>query len=84
MNPSFVEELFFRIEERLNSLGNELHEMRVEISHINGEIKRCAKCRVEMENVRRYVWVGRGIVLAVWGFVVTIVNVLIGKWINVN
>lgn len=84
MNPSFVEELFFRIEERLNSLDNELHEMRVEISHLNGEIQRCAKCRAEMENVRRYVWFGRGIVLVVWGFVITVVNVLIGKWLNVN
>lgn len=84
MNPSFVEELFLRIEERLNSLENDLHEMRAEMSHLNGEIKQCAKCRAEMENVRRYIWFGRGIVLAVWGFVVTVVNVLIGKWLNVN
>ncbi len=82
MTPSFVEELFLRIEERLNSLENDMHEMRVEMSHLNEEIQRCAKFSAEMENVRRYIWFGRGIVLAVWGFVITIVNVLIGKWLD--
>ncbi|MFH1515775.1 MAG: hypothetical protein ABIG42_10000 [bacterium] len=84
MTPSFVEELLLRIEERLNALENELHEMRVEISHIDKEIKLCAKCRLDMDNVRKYVWAGRGIALAIWGFIVTVINVIIGKWLHGN
>ena len=82
MTPSFVEELFMRIEERLSSLENEITGLKLEMVSINSEMKTLNGCRTEMENISRYFWLGRGIVLAVWGFIVTALNVVIGKLLD--
>ena len=82
MTPSFVEELFMRIEERLVNLERETSEIRTDLAVISDEILKCRECRTEMENVRRTFWAGRNIALALWGIIVTVLNVLIAKWIG--
>ena len=82
MTPSFIEELFIRIEERLNSLESQIQRMSVEITHLKEEMRKCYECREEIHSIKKYVWVGRGIVLAVWAVLITVVNVVIGRLIG--
>jgi len=80
MTPTFVEELFLRIEERIASLEREMGEIRADIAVIADEIAQCRECRSEMAGIRPWFRVGRNVAFCVWGVIVTVVNVLIGKW----
>lgn len=84
MTHKFIEELFLRIEGRLNALENEMHEMRIDIAVLHDDVASQGKSYKDLETIKRFVWVGRGIVLAIWGIIVTVINLLIGKWISSN
>ena len=49
VNPSFIEELFMRIEERLNSLESQIQRMNVEITHLKQEMQKSYECREEIQ-----------------------------------
>ena len=82
MTPTFVEELFLRIEERIAALEKEIGEIRTDIAVIADEISGCGECRSEMEGLRPWFKVGRNVAFFVWGVVVTAVNMLIGRWLG--
>lgn len=82
MTPSFVEELFMRIEERLVNLEKEIGEIRGDLAIMSDEMLRCRECRVEIADMKQWFSVGRGAALVIWGLIVTVLNLLIGKWIN--
>ena len=84
MNPSFIEELFFKIDERLISLEKELGMIRADLAVISDEIMRCRECRTEMQDVKRWFVTGKSVAMVVWGLVITAINVLIGKLIEIT
>lgn len=79
MTPNFVEELFLRIEERLISLEIEMREMKSEIAILHKDVSRISEFSSELESIRRIRRFTKGLLLTIWGFLVTAVNVLINR-----
>lgn len=82
MTPTFIEELFMRIDDRLVSLEKELNEIRADLAVISDEIMRCRECRNEMSEIKRWWSIGRNVAMVIWGIIVTALNLLIGKIIE--
>jgi hypothetical protein len=83
MTPTFVEELFLRIEERLNALEIDMQSLKSELSSIYRDLSKLKEFHDELVSIKRFMKFGRGVVLVIWGFAVTAINVLISKWLNV-
>ena len=82
MTPTFIEELFLRIEERIAEMEREIGGIRGDLGSLTSELSRCRECRSEMEGFRPWFRVGRNLAFFVWGLIVTVVNVLLGKWLG--
>jgi len=82
MTPSFIEELFMKIEERLFNLEKEIGEIRADLAVISDEIIRYRECRNEIEDIKRWWSVGKSIAMVIWGIIVTVLNVIINKLIE--